>query len=229
MLAWIARLLGAAPPPKAAAKTPPRRPRPHALRVRLSADRRLEGTAEILDAEGAVLASGWAIGAVWHDLAKAAGNPDADPLLPFGDVPAGRYALARAATDAEPAEVPPGEDVGAIRPMLFVATDGPALRAHAAGRLRLAVHAGRRGPACGALRVAKAVMAFVADLPAGAVLAVEDAPVQSKTPPRSTAAALSPPRQRAAPRAARRRGPTPVPTTRWTGSSSPTSPGSPCR
>jgi len=72
------------------------------------------------------------------------------------------------------ADIPVGEDIGRIRPILFAALDGPGLRAQAAGRTRLALHAGRRGPACGTLRIEEKVMKIAANLTEGAVLTIED-------------------------------------------------------
>jgi hypothetical protein len=68
----------------------------HQITIRLPSNRDFAGTLKLEDAKGKLIAGPFHVCARAHDeLARANGNPDRLPVLPFGDMPLGEYQISQ--------------------------------------------------------------------------------------------------------------------------------------
>jgi L,D-transpeptidase-like protein len=147
------------------------------IQARVPKDRLAEGTVEILDAAGSVIAGPFECRAKADNAGAAQhGNPTRDPLRPFGDHPSGSYVVQAIEHGKSPAHT-----YGPVF-MLLDPTDGDALQARRNGRTGLAIHGGDPSatmmlrPTFGCLRVSNAAIVEMArHIRVGDVYVCEDA------------------------------------------------------
>ena len=125
----------------------------HRLEVYLPQPRDLSGHCHLIGPTGAVKFTAPILGKADNQAAIDAGNPERDPLKPYGDTPAGEYLPARFTDVTQPDKWP---RLGKRRIVLIGATGAAAMATAAAipqhvevagagcgGRTGLALHAGR--------------------------------------------------------------------------------------
>jgi hypothetical protein len=110
--------------------------------ARLPANRDICGTLSIEGPGGRRLAGPFFVGGRADDrLAIDGGNPERNPLLPFGDTPTGAYRVADIVPTGRGTAYPV-EEFGAAGMVVLEATGGDAVLADANGRFRLFIHGG---------------------------------------------------------------------------------------
>ncbi|MEO8028214.1 MAG: hypothetical protein ABI823_17150 [Bryobacteraceae bacterium] len=124
--------------------------------VELPADRSKLGRISLRDANGALWGPAACYGKADAQSASAHGNPQRDPLQPFGDTPLGSYACAI----GRPAVTPRiSRSYGPNGYVVLRAVSGPAKTAEQNGRFGLLIHggdlnaAGKLRPTFGCVRV----------------------------------------------------------------------------
>lgn len=128
------------------------------LRVQFPAARERTALVEVR-AVGNLVATGHAVVTASADIAAAHGNPQCDPLRPWGHPPAGEYSLGQRARQRHPFNMEYGWDILAFEP-----ESGDAMTAQAHGRHGLLVYGGPEGKdhlmrrTQGGMRVDKVVM-----------------------------------------------------------------------
>lgn len=106
--------------------------------IRLPVDRRQVGHLSVLDDDRVVLAGIPARGKADNGTAKARGNPERLPAMPFGDTPAGVWHGCRVVKFAAPVA-----GLGAAWIALDKPWSGDAVQAQINGRSGLGIHGGR--------------------------------------------------------------------------------------
>jgi hypothetical protein len=132
--------------------------------VQLPLDRTKTGNLRLIDDGGGVLAGPFdVLGKSDNATAASHGNPDRDPLSPYGDTPEGEYAVPVAvATGAGTAFT--SHSYGPHGALVLQPVSGDAMAAAAAGRTGLMIHSGDPGatnplrPTHGCLRLSNGSM-----------------------------------------------------------------------
>lgn len=114
------------------------------IRVELPADRTRTGTLKVVDPITGVTLFGPVpvLGRAARNRASQEGNPNGDPLRPFGDTPTGVYNIARIVANGD-STTRPVANFGQSGSIVLDPTGGDARQAEINGRTGLLIHAGR--------------------------------------------------------------------------------------
>jgi hypothetical protein len=114
----------------------------HQITIRLPCNRDYAGTLKLEDAKGKLIAGPFKICARAHDeLARANGNPDRLPVLPFGDMPLGEYQITQIVPSG-PGTPYDGDEFGSAGIIFLQPRHGEAVLADANGRFIFLIHGG---------------------------------------------------------------------------------------
>jgi hypothetical protein len=114
----------------------------HQITIRLPCNRDYAGTLKLEDAKGKLAAGPFHICARAHDeLARANGNPDRLPVLPFGDMPLGEYEIVRIVPSG-PGTPFESKEFGSAGIIFLQPKHGEAALADANGRFIFLIHGG---------------------------------------------------------------------------------------
>jgi len=114
----------------------------HQITIRLPCNRDYAGTLKLEDAKGKLIAGPFHICARAHDeLARANGNPDRIPVLPFGDMPLGEYQITQIVSSG-PGTPYDGDEFGSAGIVFLQPKHGEAVLADANGRFIFLIHGG---------------------------------------------------------------------------------------
>lgn len=114
------------------------------IRVDLPTDRTRTGTLKVLDPATGLTLFGPVpvLGRAARNRATQEGNPNGDPLKPFGDTPTGGYDIVNIVANGAGTTRPEAQ-YGKSGSIVLDPTTGDAARAKTAGRTGLLIHAGR--------------------------------------------------------------------------------------
>ncbi len=114
----------------------------HQITIRLPCNRDYAGTLKLEDAKGKLIAGPFKICARAHDeLARAHGNPDRLPVLPFGDMPLGEYHITQIVPSGSGTPYD-GDEFGSAGIVFLQPRHGEAVLADANGRFIFLIHGG---------------------------------------------------------------------------------------
>jgi hypothetical protein len=114
----------------------------HQITIRLPCNRDYAGTLKLEDAKGKLIAGPFKICARAHDeLARANGNPDRLPVLPFGDMPLGEYHITQIVPSGSGTPYD-GDEFGSAGIVFLQPRHGEAVLADANGRFIFLIHGG---------------------------------------------------------------------------------------
>jgi hypothetical protein len=114
----------------------------HQITIRLPSNRDYTGTLKLEDAKGKLIAGPFHVCARAHDeLARANGNPDRLPVLPFGDMPLGEYEIVRVVPSG-PGTPFDRNEFGSAGIVFLQPKHGEAALADANGRFIFLIHGG---------------------------------------------------------------------------------------
>jgi hypothetical protein len=114
----------------------------HQITIRLPCNRDYAGTLKLADAKGKLVAGPFQVCARAHDeLARANGNPDRLPVLPFGDMPLGEYEVVRIVPSG-PGTPFASDEFGSAGIVFLQPRHGEAVLADANGRFIFLIHGG---------------------------------------------------------------------------------------
>ncbi len=118
----------------------------HQITIRLPSNRDFVGTLKLEDAKGKLIAGPFQVCARAHEeLARANGNPDRLPILPFGDMPLGEYQISQIVKSG-PSTPYHSDEFGSAGIVFLQPKHGEAALADANGRVFFFIKFGAHSP-----------------------------------------------------------------------------------
>jgi hypothetical protein len=115
------------------------------LHAEFDQDRKQVGVIRLVSAIGTEIKFYSALAKAANDTAKTNGNPDASPLLPYGDTPTGVYAVTAVVPSGPGTAYPDVHKYGDVGVIKLNPSSGDALLAKQNGRIGLLIHGGDPG------------------------------------------------------------------------------------